>query len=192
MSDNELTRHKATTLQPYFPYGQCLSLCKQPSRTVTWSLEADHDQLIWLRPRSPPSSKPCSDQAKTLFFSQYRLSYINRKLLTRLLRINRPNVNSIVKVYSCNIELLPSQCKQQKRPKTPLHLCLTISALSIYPIHPFSKAVSFLSSRSLAAEIRYSTLLLLRWLVYCFCLMRTLVFPTGCQSSRDCLISMYS
>ena len=45
-------------------------------------------------------------------------------------------------------ELLPSQCKQQKRPKTPLHIsCLLLSgtplssfmALSICPIHPFSK-----------------------------------------------------
>ena len=43
-------------------------------------------------------------------------------------------VNSKVKVYSCNVELLPSQCKQQKRPETPLHIsCLMfISALSIY------------------------------------------------------------
>ena len=41
------------------------------------------------------ASKPCSDRAKTLFLSQCRLLYIKFKVLTRLIRINRPVLTRI-------------------------------------------------------------------------------------------------
>ena len=44
---------------------------------------------------SPVTSRPCSDQAKTLLLSQYRLICIKFKVLTRPIRINRPVLTRI-------------------------------------------------------------------------------------------------
>ena len=48
---------------------------------------------LW--PRPPVASRPCSDQAKTLILSQYRPLCIKFKVLTRLIRINRPMLTHV-------------------------------------------------------------------------------------------------